>query len=70
MPALRRLLPVCWGKMTKKGREVRLREGKQQPSRKVLLLQLTGKLMHAGQPAIPILRLQLRLLACRVAALP
>ena len=52
MLALRPLQAACWvrNRMVK---PVRLREGKQQLSRKGLLLQLIGRPMHAGQPHPP-----------------
>ena len=48
MLALRRRQPACWVKKLKKGRLMKPNGGKRQLPRKVLLLQLTEKLMHAG----------------------
>jgi len=50
---LRQPLPACWVKRSRRRMAVRLAGGKRQLSRKARLLLLTGKLMHAGQPASP-----------------
>ena len=53
MQVLRQLPPACWVKRSRRQMAVRLAGGKRQLNRKARLLLLTGKLMHAGQPASP-----------------